>query len=439
MELTLVIISVFLGIFFRLYNLKKKVFWGDEAHTCLRVCGFSQEDAFLVLNNPELTIGDVQQFQRIKTGSSYRDVVRAIILDEPHRPPLHHLLVRSWVEIFGVSIYSLRFTSVIFSLISLPLFYIFVYQLSASVLAAQVSLAILCLSPFQVIYAQEAREYSLWTLLLILLGISFLAAVHNPYSLFALAGYAVSVAACCYCAFFSVAIVFGLTVLGVFSNFNILLAGLAGFACFIPWILITWQYRHSVDRMTSWRTAREFRLKESLLLWGLNISVTVLDEMPGWEAVNRMLSFTVPPALLFLPIISSLPLVSQLLLLVIGLSPLFYVIIPDLFCKTVVSSVTRYFTPMFLVIPIYFGASLANHWEQPTAKILTILLLSLNFVSYVGFVFADTWWNKGYLGDEVIALVAEYQQPGIVATSGIQGNSFGVLLSASHYLTQPVP
>ena len=79
-------------------------------------------------------------------------------------PPLYYFLLHYWTLPAGLSEYSLRFPSLFFSVLTVPLAW-----KTASLLvgrrAALLTTLLMAIAPFQVYYAQEARMYSLLTLL----------------------------------------------------------------------------------------------------------------------------------------------------------------------------------------------------------------------------------------------------------------------------------
>lgn len=122
-----------LAALLRIHNLGKVPFWGDELLTYDRC------------NMPILDM--------LKGLSSH-----------PIFPPLYYLLTNAWVKVFGITEFTLRFSSVIFSVFSV----FFVYELGKALYGRQVGLfaaLLLSFSPYSVYYAQEAKMYSMsWAL-----------------------------------------------------------------------------------------------------------------------------------------------------------------------------------------------------------------------------------------------------------------------------------
>ncbi|MFA4932815.1 MAG: glycosyltransferase family 39 protein [Candidatus Omnitrophota bacterium] len=96
------------------------------------------------------------------------DEVFSIIISENFwenwNPPLYFSFLNQWINLFGISEFSLRFTSLIFNLLGVY----FTFLLAKRVFSARVGIfasILMSLSAFQIWYAQEARPYSLSVLL----------------------------------------------------------------------------------------------------------------------------------------------------------------------------------------------------------------------------------------------------------------------------------
>jgi len=89
---------------------------------------------------------------------SQADLWHYLRTTEPH-PPLYFPVINMWVKVIGESEYALRFYSVIFSLLCIPL----TYRLGRALSHARVGLiaaSLMTLAPFQIWHAQDARMYS---------------------------------------------------------------------------------------------------------------------------------------------------------------------------------------------------------------------------------------------------------------------------------------
>jgi len=77
-------------------------------------------------------------------------------------PPLYHLLLYFWVGLTGSSVFALRFLSLVFGVLTVPLLYRLA-RLAFGGPAGLLAALLWAISPFQVYYSQEARMYALAT------------------------------------------------------------------------------------------------------------------------------------------------------------------------------------------------------------------------------------------------------------------------------------
>jgi mannosyltransferase len=147
----ILLIILIIGLSLRLYNLNEESLWIDEA--------FSLQHA---------------------QNSQIREVVEGITLTEG-APPGHYLLLHYWIKLFGNSEFSIRFLSLIFGLLSVGLIYI----LGAKFYGPKVGLLsalLLSSAMLQVLFSQEARLYSVYGFLALLITYFFVRIVVSEIS-----------------------------------------------------------------------------------------------------------------------------------------------------------------------------------------------------------------------------------------------------------------
>ncbi|MDO8691203.1 MAG: glycosyltransferase family 39 protein, partial [Dehalococcoidia bacterium] len=130
-----IILLTLLAFFLRAYRIDWQSLWVDENFTVI----LSAKDLASIT---QITSGDVH-------------------------PPLYYYLVHFWLQLTGQSEFSLRFLSLVFSLLFVPL----VFKLGSQLVNRRVGIIAAFLGaigPFQVYYAQEARMYSLMVMLSLL-------------------------------------------------------------------------------------------------------------------------------------------------------------------------------------------------------------------------------------------------------------------------------
>ena len=132
----ILILILLCAILLRLYNLGKAPFWEDELLTLYRI------------NMPPAAI------------------FRTTIPFFTH-PPLFYLLLNAWVKLTGVNEFTLRFLPFAFSVLSVFM----IFKLGEIIYNRRIGLyaaLLLAFSPFDIYYAQEAKNYSMsWALGLI--------------------------------------------------------------------------------------------------------------------------------------------------------------------------------------------------------------------------------------------------------------------------------
>jgi uncharacterized membrane protein len=167
-----------LGTLFRFTHINHKVYWTDEVFTALQVSGHSFEEVEQILDGRVITNQDIHryQFPSPESGKTVRDTVQRLLAFEPQHTPLYFIAARFWLEQWGNSMTTLRVMGVLISLLTLPLMYWFCLELFERSTLAWIGAALVAISPFHILYAQEARPTVLWIPLTLFSGIALLRA-----------------------------------------------------------------------------------------------------------------------------------------------------------------------------------------------------------------------------------------------------------------------
>jgi uncharacterized membrane protein len=175
----LIVVILITGIFFRFTNLDRKVYSFDESITSLRISGYTwtemvQQD----FQGKTISVQDLQRkYQQINPGKSWLDTVQGLATEEPQLPPLYFILARFWVQWFGPSVATVRSLSAWMSLLIFPSVYWLCWELFRSARAGWMAVTIMAVSPFHVLYAQEARPYMMFAVLVLLSNAILLRAI----------------------------------------------------------------------------------------------------------------------------------------------------------------------------------------------------------------------------------------------------------------------
>jgi uncharacterized membrane protein len=259
LHVLLVVTFLSLGLIVRIAHLDRKVFWVDEVATALRAAGYTKQEITAALSDGAIhTPAELLRYQQLTRDRSLADAVAAF-QKSPEHAPLYFLLTRFWMQLFGSSVTAIRSFSVVCSLLVLPGMYGLSWLLFGASRIAWIAVGLMAISPFFVAYAQEARPYSLWVLMLILSGATLLRAIkHNTLGSWALYGLMLSLSFYTSLLSLLVASGQGLYVAAIetfrlgqrLQRFGIVFG--AALVALLPWIWIVVQSWQTVEANTTW-------------------------------------------------------------------------------------------------------------------------------------------------------------------------------------------
>ncbi|MEG4036674.1 glycosyltransferase family 39 protein [Microcoleus sp. S36b_A4] len=178
----LIVVILITGIWFRFTNLDRKVYSFDESITSLRISGYTwtemvQQD----FQGKTISVADFQRkYQQINSEKTWWDTVKGLATEEPQLSPLYFILARFWVQLFDPQVATVRSLSALISLLVFPSIYWLCWELFRSASVAWVAVTIIAVSPFHVLYAQEARPYMMFAVLVLLSNAILLRALAKP-------------------------------------------------------------------------------------------------------------------------------------------------------------------------------------------------------------------------------------------------------------------
>lgn len=443
------VILLVLGLFFRFYNLDRKVYWHDEVYTSIRSLGYTQEEVVQqAFDGRVIGIEDLHKYQYFNPDKSLSDTLYSLV-QHPEHPPLYYLMVRFWMQVFGDFVKTPRGLSALFSVLTLPCIYWLCLELFNSSLVGWIAVALLAVSPFHVLYAQEAREYSFWTVTILLSSLSLLRAIRLNTKL-SWGIYAVTLVLSLYTFLFSgfVAIGHGIYVV-VTERFKFsktvlayFLASSAGLLAFAPWIFVIIANFSQFNEKTAWTKVQE--LPSYLVTrWGLHLSSVFVD---FGLRLEHPFTYLAPPVLLVLVgyaiycLCRHTPLEVWLFVLTLTGVSAIALILPDLILGGRRSISSRYFIPCYIGIQLAVAYLLSTHLlasrfsKQKLWQGTMAVLLSLGIISCVISSQSYTWWNKvvGYYNPQIARLINQAPRPLVISnTSDV---NTGDIISLSYLL-----
>ena len=454
------VILIILGVYLRFTHLEGKVYWVDEVKTSLRSPGYTETELIAATPTGEvLNLSFLEDYQELDAKTPIWQSVKSIASSE--HSPLYYFLTRLSMERFGSEIKVTRGLATIISLVSLPAIYWLSLEIFASTLIAEVSLGLVAISPFHILYAQEAREYSLLTVAIILMSAVFLWAMRRPTPSSWLT-YSGTVAFGLYTHPLAGLVSLGHGIYALFSQrwrFNqviliySLYAGL-GLILFMPWIFV---FIFNEDGMGGW-VLEEIPFLLLLQRWLINLVGSVYDLQMGYAErlfdiqnfQDVSLSLTQPwiyllGITLILIVYSFYFLYRQgteaqwwFILTLIGSTGL-ALAVPDLVTGGQRSTIGRYAIACHVGVELTLAYCLGSYLKFSVQnnrknlwKIIFVATFTLSLISSLVLHNASTWWNKysSYYNQEVAGIINQSEQPLVIGDV----SRIARTLSLSHHL-----
>lgn len=397
----LVVVSIAIGVFLRFYDLDAKTFWGDEADTALIISGYTFQEFKGIFDGRVTSMQALRVYQQPNASRGAVAIVRSLATEDAKHPPVFYILERSWAQFFGPSVASLRALAGVFGVLALLAMYWLGAELFASSTVRYVAVALLAISPFQIAYAHEAREYTFLSALALAASAALLRGLRrNQRADWVLYGAFVALGLYSAFLFALVVLVHSLYVialhyrtLGTVRNFFFAVAaGVAPFLLWIPHVVALW---HSD---LAWGETA-FPLKAMIFKWAFNLGSLFFDA----ELVNiRLATIAVVFVLCELYAVYYLCRTAsaspRLLILGLTASTIAPFVALDIIGPSHFSTIAKYLVPSWLGIQLavayLFGSMLDKSkyvglWAAGLAATLALGLVS----SFVG-IRSHTWWDN---------------------------------------------
>ena len=162
--------AVVLGVFFRIYHVDQKPIWDDEVVTWMHFLGVSERELVEAAPN----IRHISDLREVLHPTSVRrpvsDVVTVLLEEDQQHPPIYYMIAHEWVSLFGDLVRAVRLLSAVIGLLAIPCMYWLCIELFGSPAAGLIGAGLIALAPVGVLYSQEAREYSLWLVCILIVS-----------------------------------------------------------------------------------------------------------------------------------------------------------------------------------------------------------------------------------------------------------------------------
>jgi len=444
-SLTIVILS--LGIFFRFGNIDRKIHSPEETITYLRISGYNESE-FLqdILNQKIIYPKDLFKYQAINQEKDWSDTIKEVA-DHPSKAPLYYLLARIWMQIFGSSLTALRVFSAIIAIVAFPAVYLLCRELFALPLTRWTALATISISPFHVLFAGEGQPLTLATTVILLSSASLLRAMRvNSVSSWLV--YSASVAVGFYTHWFFSCVAIAHLIYVIFAEklrlnrivISFLIAFVIALITVIPLIanltLTTPLLYRDISQM--WGEVPPLEIIES---WILDLTRPFFDLDRGWCVTGENLQCeTLLNYEQYLLYILAVPLLGLVIYSIyflfinaprrVGLFILVFIggilidlVLPDISERLgpEATTVHRYVLPYLIGVELAVAYCLSNKLVQSYGKIwrhrfwqfILISVISLGVLSSALSFQAYSWWNKAsnYSLRPIAQLINKSSQP----------------------------
>ena len=399
-----------LGIFFRFSDLGKMIYSHDETYTSLHGAGYTRTEAVNNLwDGRIIEKEEIEYFLKPTGDKGVFDTLSALASSEPHLAPLYFFFAHYWMRMVGTSPAAMRVLSALLSLFAIPGMFWLSFQLFESKKVALISAVLISLSPYSILFAHDARPYSLWVFITLLSSAAFLTAIKKNKT-FAWGVYALFIIIGLYShlLFTLVIAAHGLYLVivkesrvnGRFNRYLIVLV--LAILAFTPWLYQIFIHRNSMLNRLDWTTVGASRF-EYIQRW-LIISASPLIDLylgPGnilTYILRLLIVILIGYALIFL--VRGLPKSTwAFLITMIGVTAL-PLLISDLIRGGRLTLQGRYFaSTIVMIIPViaYLIEEKLSLGKTKSIFIwysIVILIFSAQISSAINISMSETWWNK---------------------------------------------
>ena len=421
----LIIVVLVVGIFFRFANLDRKFYWIDETYTSLRVSGYTEAEMLKQISYQQTILpSDLQKYQQINPEHNLTNTLDSLVKEDPQHPPNYYILARWWAQYFGTSVIAMRSLAAVISLLVFPAVYWLAWELFESSAVAWMAIAIFAISPYHILFAQEARQYSLWTLTTILSTAALLRATRATkenqsldrllyhwimYALLTTVGISTHLLFVCVVAAHAIYIAIIANWRDIKTFIAYYTAALLAFIISIPCLFNVVENLNQIRSTTVW--AEQKNLLRLVTRWVGSVTIAFFDIGIDGSANSAQLAFLIPVSLIILALVGyaiyflckQTPKRVWLLILLLIATTALFLAVPDIFQGGRRSTNPRYLVPCYVGIQLAvayllstkISSNLDNFKQQKLWKMAIIALFSAGVISAGVSSGADMWWNKG--------------------------------------------
>ena len=454
-HLPTLIIFLTLGVFFRFSSLGKMMYSHDEVYTSLRAAGYTGSEVIDSIWDGRITVrDDIRYYLQPSEKKNVFDTLSTIARSMPQLSPLYFVCAHYWMRLIGSSPAAMRGLSALLSLFAIPGMYWLGMELFRSRNAALFSAALISLSPFSILLAHDARQYSLWASVILLSSAALMTALRKNRKIdWVIYSLSIILGIYSHLLFVLVIVAHGLYVV-IFQESRLerrfiryLLASLLALLTITPWLYQIFTYWDIVVQRLGWANVETSWL-QYIQNWLIIFASPFIDLYIGPRNIIPYILripvfLLIGYALVFL-VVNTPKRAWFFLLLLIGITalPLF---LSDLFRGGILSIQGRYFVSANVAIVPVVAYLLVEKLSIPRAKLslkwylITILLLGAQLGSAFNILRAETWWLKkhSWIDPQIGHVINQSSQP-LLVVNGLWPTDLGDVLAISYMVDRNV-
>lgn len=440
----------------RFYGLEHLLVWHDEVHTLLRVFGYPQDVVqAAIFSGQVLTPADLLRFQAPDPGYGWPDALRAFT-EHPEHAPLYYAAARLATDLPVAPLTAVRGLSAACSLLTIPAAYWLMRELFGRSPVPWIAAALVACSPVQLLFAQEARQYALWMLMLVSASAALARALRRDTAAdWWLYGAGMLLGLYSHLLFLLALPAHALYALAVrWEALKIadqrrraampwLITVGAALLLFTPWLWVVATRAERLTYYTGWMV-QPAGFWEALAAWCRHLTDNLVDLTPYPDPWWCLLVLPLGWALAIF--VRRAPRPAAWLLLLPVLIQLAVVLGQDLVVGGSRSQHLRYTLPALLSVQLMLAWTLgtalaagAGTWSRRLALAALLLVIALGTASQVAIQRADTWSTKNFSAENRAVARLVNATPGtLVAASDEIGIGPGELISLAYDLDPEV-
>ena len=278
----LVVGLILLGIYVRCANLEEKVYTVDEVRGVARASGYVESTLVDTFYTGDIITGNQLQQYQVPTAENSLGNALSALAGNPEHPPLYYLLMRFCLQLFQVPV-AARWLAVGLGLLLLPAVYWLCQELFGSAAVGWSAIALIAVSPFHVLIAQEARQYTLWALLAVVSSAFLLRSLRqNSWQQWIAYGVTAALGMYSHLFFLWVLLTHGLYVLLVEHRITqrllrYLVVSVGVGVAFVPWVWVVVTQLSRLEKTTRWASTYKTNLISRAEYWLHNLGIVFVD------------------------------------------------------------------------------------------------------------------------------------------------------------------